>query len=159
AVVAHQHPRALIARNRSVGMHDRSQRSAHPGLAHPYNLFKQVHFAWCRTLTRLLSEPKPCSRACQRADGFERGLGRRTVGMQWCGFFLPIAPLYEVIDPPLPYRSSMKAILFDHHGGPEVLRYTDAPEPEPRSGEVLVRVHACALNHLDLWVRGGLPGL
>jgi len=53
----------------------------------------------------------------------------------------------------------MKAVVFDKHGGPEVLRYTDAPEPELRSGEVLVRVHACALNHLDLWVRGGLPGV
>jgi NADPH:quinone reductase-like Zn-dependent oxidoreductase len=53
----------------------------------------------------------------------------------------------------------MKAILFDQHGGPDVLRYTDAPEPEPRSGEVLVRVHACALNHLDLWVRQGIPGV
>jgi NADPH:quinone reductase-like Zn-dependent oxidoreductase len=54
---------------------------------------------------------------------------------------------------------SMKAVVFDKHGGPEVLRYTDAPEPELRSGEVMVRVHACALNHLDLWVRGGLPGV
>jgi NADPH:quinone reductase-like Zn-dependent oxidoreductase len=53
----------------------------------------------------------------------------------------------------------MKAILFDRHGGPNVLRYTDVPEPEPRPGEVLVRVQACALNHLDLWVRGGLPGV
>jgi NADPH:quinone reductase-like Zn-dependent oxidoreductase len=53
----------------------------------------------------------------------------------------------------------MKAILFDHHGGPDVLRYTDVPDPEPRHSEVLVRVHACALNHLDLWVRGGLPGV
>ena len=53
----------------------------------------------------------------------------------------------------------MKAILFDHHGAPDVLRYTDTPEPEPRSGEVLVRVHACALNHLDLWVRQGIPGI
>jgi len=53
----------------------------------------------------------------------------------------------------------MKAILFDHHGDPDVLRYTDVPEPEPRAGEVLVRVRACALNHLDLWVRGGLPGV
>jgi len=53
----------------------------------------------------------------------------------------------------------MKAILFDHHGGPEVLRFTDVPEPELRSGDVLVRVHACALNHLDLWVRAGLPGV
>ena len=53
----------------------------------------------------------------------------------------------------------MRAIVFEKHGGPEVLRYTDAPEPDPRFGEVLVRVHACALNHLDLWVRRGLPGV
>jgi NADPH:quinone reductase-like Zn-dependent oxidoreductase len=53
----------------------------------------------------------------------------------------------------------MKAVLFDTHGGPEVLRYSGAPEPDLRLGEVLVHVHACALNHLDLWVRGGLPGV
>ena len=53
----------------------------------------------------------------------------------------------------------MKAILFRSHGGPEVLEYTDAPKPEVRHGEVLVRVRACALNHLDIWVRGGLPGV
>src|SRR5262249_36128188 len=53
----------------------------------------------------------------------------------------------------------MKAILFDRHGGPDVLRYTEVPQPELRFGEVLVGVHACALNHLDLWVRGGLPGV
>src|SRR5262252_7067234 len=53
----------------------------------------------------------------------------------------------------------MKAILFDRHGSPDVLRYTEVPQPELRFGEVLVGVHACALNHLDLWVRGGLPGV
>ena len=53
----------------------------------------------------------------------------------------------------------MKAILFRQHGGPEVLQYTDVPDPEPRPSEVLVRVRACALNHLDLWVRGGLPNV
>ena len=53
----------------------------------------------------------------------------------------------------------MKAVVFDRHGGPEVLRYTDVAEPEARAGEVMVRVHACALNHLDLWVRGGIPGV
>jgi NADPH:quinone reductase-like Zn-dependent oxidoreductase len=53
----------------------------------------------------------------------------------------------------------VKAILFRQHGGPEVLQYVDVPEPEPRSNEVLVRVCACALNHLDLWVRGGLPNV
>ena len=53
----------------------------------------------------------------------------------------------------------MKAIVFTAHGGPEVLKYTDAPEPAPRSNEVLVRVKACALNHLDLWVRRGIPGV
>ena len=53
----------------------------------------------------------------------------------------------------------MKAILFHQHGGPEVLQYTDAPTPSLRANEVLVRVRACALNHLDLWVRGGLPNV
>jgi NADPH:quinone reductase-like Zn-dependent oxidoreductase len=53
----------------------------------------------------------------------------------------------------------VKAIVFHHHGGPEVLKYTDVPEPAIRANEVLVRVRACALNHLDLWVRGGLPNV
>lgn len=53
----------------------------------------------------------------------------------------------------------MKAILFQKHGGPEVLQYTEAPVPLLRANEVLVRVKACALNHLDLWVRRGLPGV
>jgi len=53
----------------------------------------------------------------------------------------------------------MKAIRFHQHGGPEVLQYEDAPDPVPRANEVLVRVRACALNHLDLWVRRGLPGV
>ncbi|MFP5378607.1 MAG: alcohol dehydrogenase catalytic domain-containing protein, partial [Vicinamibacteria bacterium] len=50
----------------------------------------------------------------------------------------------------------MKAVRFHEHGGPEVLRYEEAPEPVPRDGEVLVRVRACALNHLDLWQRRGI---
>ena len=53
----------------------------------------------------------------------------------------------------------MKAILFHQHGGPDVLKFTDAPDPVVRSNEVLVRVKACALNHLDLWVRRGIPGV
>src|SRR5579859_7384922 len=53
----------------------------------------------------------------------------------------------------------MKAIRFHEHGGPEVLKYEEAAEPEVRGNEVSVRVKACALNHLDLWVRGGLPGV
>ena len=53
----------------------------------------------------------------------------------------------------------MKAIVFHQHGGPEVLKYTDAPEPALRANDVLVRVKACALNHLDLWVRRGLPNV
>jgi NADPH:quinone reductase-like Zn-dependent oxidoreductase len=50
----------------------------------------------------------------------------------------------------------MKAIRFHQHGGPDVLRYEDAPDPVPGPGEVLVRVRACALNHLDLWERRGI---
>src|SRR3982074_756154 len=53
----------------------------------------------------------------------------------------------------------MKAIVFKRHGGPEVLEYTDAPDPTIKANEVLVEVRACALNHLDVWVRGGLPGI
>ena len=53
----------------------------------------------------------------------------------------------------------MKAIVFHQHGAPEVLKHEDAPEPSIRSNEALVRVKACALNHLDLWVRRGIPGV
>ena len=51
----------------------------------------------------------------------------------------------------------MKAVRFHQHGGPEVLRYEAAPDPVPAANEALVRVRACALNHLDLWERRGLP--
>jgi NADPH:quinone reductase-like Zn-dependent oxidoreductase len=53
----------------------------------------------------------------------------------------------------------VKATIFKNHGGPEVLEYADAPEPAIRANEVLVEVKACALNHLDIFVRGGLPGI
>ena len=53
----------------------------------------------------------------------------------------------------------MRAIVIPRHGGPEVLQYTELPQPEPGPNEVLVRVRACALNHLDLWSRRGLPGI
>ncbi len=47
--------------------------------------------------------------------------------------------------------------MFEH-GGPEVLRYEEAPCPEPGPGQVLLRVRAASLNHLDIWNRMGLPG-
>lgn len=53
----------------------------------------------------------------------------------------------------------MKAVRIHQFGGPEVLQYEDVPDPQPRRDQVLVRVHACAMNHLDLWVRNGLPGV
>jgi NADPH2:quinone reductase len=53
----------------------------------------------------------------------------------------------------------MKAVLFHHHGGPDVLEYTDFPTPEPKSGEVLVELKASALNRVDIWARIGWPGL
>ena len=53
----------------------------------------------------------------------------------------------------------MKATIFKQHGGPEVLEYTDVPEPTIRASEVLVEVKACAMNHLDVFVRNGLPGI
>jgi NADPH:quinone reductase-like Zn-dependent oxidoreductase len=50
----------------------------------------------------------------------------------------------------------MKAVRFHQHGAPDVLRYEDVADPSPAPGEVLVRVRACALNHLDLWERHGI---
>jgi NADPH:quinone reductase-like Zn-dependent oxidoreductase len=52
----------------------------------------------------------------------------------------------------------MKAVVIREHGGPEVLRIEDVADPVPGPGEVVVRVRAVALNHLDLWVRKGVPG-
>jgi NADPH:quinone reductase-like Zn-dependent oxidoreductase len=53
----------------------------------------------------------------------------------------------------------MKAVIFKQHGGPDVLEYADVPGPTIKADEVLVEVKACALNHLDVWTRGGLPGV
>ena len=53
----------------------------------------------------------------------------------------------------------MKAIIFEQHGGPEVLKPAEVADPQIKPNEVLVEVRACALNHLDVWVRGGLPGI
>src|SRR5580658_5150336 len=53
----------------------------------------------------------------------------------------------------------MKAARIHRHGGPEVLVYEDVPEPRIKADQVLVRVRACALNHLDLFVRAGIPGM
>ncbi|HVG39013.1 MAG TPA: zinc-binding dehydrogenase [Pyrinomonadaceae bacterium] len=53
----------------------------------------------------------------------------------------------------------MKAVVFREHGGPEVLHSAEVPAPSVRADEVLVEVRACALNHLDVWVRRGLPGI
>jgi zinc-binding alcohol dehydrogenase/oxidoreductase len=53
----------------------------------------------------------------------------------------------------------VKAIRIHEDGGPEVLRYEDAPDPEPSDGEVLVRLRAAALNHIDLWIRKGQPSV
>ena len=50
----------------------------------------------------------------------------------------------------------MKAVRFHEHGGLDVLKYEDAPVPEIQPNEVLVKVKACALNHLDLWLRSGV---
>jgi NADPH:quinone reductase-like Zn-dependent oxidoreductase len=53
----------------------------------------------------------------------------------------------------------MNAVVIHQHGGPEVLQHTEVPGPTIKANEVMVEVRACALNHLDVWVRGGLPGI
>ena len=50
----------------------------------------------------------------------------------------------------------MKAARFHQHGPPDVIKYEDAPDPLPQAGRAIVRVRACALNHLDLWQRRGI---
>jgi len=60
---------------------------------------------------------------------------------------------------PAPTFRAMKAACFDAHGGPDHIVIRELPDPEPGPGEVLVEVRAAALNHLDLWTLGGLPGL
>ena len=53
----------------------------------------------------------------------------------------------------------MKAVVFDRHGGPEVLRYADTAEPKAGPGEVVIKVKASACNFNDIWARRGLPGM
>ncbi len=53
----------------------------------------------------------------------------------------------------------MQAVRIQHHGGPEVLEIVDLPTPEPGPGQVQARVTAASINHLDLWVRRGIPGV
>jgi zinc-binding alcohol dehydrogenase/oxidoreductase len=53
----------------------------------------------------------------------------------------------------------VKAVRIHEDGGPDVLRYEDVDDPAPGPGEVLVRLQAAALNHLDLWIRQGLPSV
>ena len=53
----------------------------------------------------------------------------------------------------------MKAVVFEKHGGPEVLEYKDVPEPKPGPGEVLIEVKATSINHIDIFLRRGMPGI
>src|SRR6267142_3677760 len=53
----------------------------------------------------------------------------------------------------------MKAARIHEHGSPEVLIYEDVPDPKIKANQILVRVRACALNHLDLFIRAGIPGM
>jgi zinc-binding alcohol dehydrogenase/oxidoreductase len=53
----------------------------------------------------------------------------------------------------------VKAIRIHEDGGPEVLRYEDVPDPEPGEGDVLIELRAASLNHLDVWIRKGLPSV
>src|SRR3954449_13552863 len=53
----------------------------------------------------------------------------------------------------------MKAIRIHEDGGPDVLRYEDVADPEPAAGEVLIELRAASLNHLDVWIRKGLPSV
>lgn len=53
----------------------------------------------------------------------------------------------------------MKAVVFDRHGGPEVLQYEDVPDPKPGPDGVLIEVKAASINHIDIFLRRGMPGI
>jgi NADPH:quinone reductase-like Zn-dependent oxidoreductase len=57
------------------------------------------------------------------------------------------------------YHRAIKAIRIHEDGGPEVLRYEDAPEPVPGPNDVVVELRAASLNHLDAWIRSGRPSV
>jgi NADPH:quinone reductase-like Zn-dependent oxidoreductase len=53
----------------------------------------------------------------------------------------------------------MKAVVFDRHGGPEVLQYKDVQDPKPAPTEVVIEVKATSINHVDIFLRRGMPGI
>ena len=53
----------------------------------------------------------------------------------------------------------MKAVVFEQHGSPEVLEYKEVPDPKPAPGEVLIEVKATSINHIDIFLRRGMPGI
>ncbi len=66
---------------------------------------------------------------------------------------IPSAPVEPSMNPP----PTSRALVTESHGGPEVVFLRQRPIPEPGPGQVRVRIHAAAFNHLDLWVRRGIP--
>ena len=53
----------------------------------------------------------------------------------------------------------MKAVVFNQHGGPEVLEYQDVPDPKVGRSDVLIEVKATSINHIDIFLRRGMPGV
>lgn len=53
----------------------------------------------------------------------------------------------------------MKAIRISEHGNQDVLKIVDLPEPVPKDDEVKIKIKASSLNHMDIWVRNGIPGI
>ena len=53
----------------------------------------------------------------------------------------------------------MKAVLLYNHGNTEILKYDDIADPKCKRGKVKIKIHASGINHLDIWVRNGLPGI
>lgn len=86
-------------------------------------------------------------------------LGNNSKPINWDTQSLNEPMLGAVLIPISDWEEMMKALVFYDHGDLDVLRYEDVPTPEPADTEVLVKVEAAALNHLDIWVRRGWPGL
>ena len=53
----------------------------------------------------------------------------------------------------------MKGVFIEEHGDIDVIKYANINDPEVKKNQVLVKVEAAAINHLDIWVRKGLPNM
>src|ERR671938_405608 len=93
------------------------------------------------------------SRMCRSVSSYADAGAARTTSSpgSWASRSSSAAVMWKIVP--------VKAIRIHEDGGPDVLRYEDAPDPVPGTGQVLIELRAASLNHLDVWIRKGLPSV